>query len=55
MDQSIHDLLARAIRVAEREYEEKRTYEAAQLVASMRQAAGCAEVYQAWLAVDAKP
>jgi hypothetical protein len=46
MDQSIYDLIDRAIRVAEREYEVKRTYAAAQVVTSLRKARAQVEVYE---------
>lgn len=42
----IHALLARAIRIAEREYDVKRTAAASNLVTLLRQALGAVEVYE---------
>lgn len=55
MDAAIHAALALAIRLAEKEYDEQRTYEAAQLVTAMRRAAGDAEVYEVWREQERKP
>lgn len=55
LDPVIHAALALAIRLAEKEYDKERTYEAAQLVTSMRQAAGAAEVYEVWKQQERKP
>jgi hypothetical protein len=46
VDQVIFDLLARAVRVGEREYEARRTEAAAKLLVSLRRALADAEVYQ---------
>jgi hypothetical protein len=47
VDAAIHAALALAVRLAEKEDQEKRTPQSAELVRDMRIAAGAAEVYDA--------